>query len=57
MNTKLVVKPYLPFLGMVKSIDHIEHGTLAGAIGADNGAHLPFQYIKTDILQRLYTAK
>ena len=45
------------FLGVIKAVDHIEHRALACPIGADDRTDFPFANIKTDIHERVHTAK
>src|SRR5450830_1506246 len=45
------------FLGRIDAVDAIEHGALARAVGADNGAYFMFAHIKRNISQRLDTTE
>src|SRR5690606_29273452 len=36
---------------------HVEHGGLAGAVGADDGAHLPLADVEGDVAQGLHAAE
>lgn len=53
----LAVKDDRAFLRMVDAIDDIDHRTLAGAIGADDGANLVLADVERDIGQCLDAAK
>ena len=44
-------------LGVIKAVDHVEHGALSGAIGANDRSDFPFANVKTDIHERVHTAK
>ncbi|MCY1309889.1 hypothetical protein D9M70_600300 [compost metagenome] len=45
------------FLRLVHAVDAVEHGALARAVGADDGAHLVFLHVEGDVGQRLHAAK
>jgi uncharacterized protein with WD repeat len=42
---------------MVKAVDYIQHRTLAGAIGTDNGANLPAFDVKANIVENFHDAE
>ena len=49
--------PDLPFLGMVKARNNIEHRGFPSAIGSDNRANFSLAHIKGNILDRHHPAK
>ena len=46
-----------PLLRVVDAIDDVKHGTLAGAVGADDRAHLVLAHVERNITQRLDAAE
>ena len=44
-------------LRMIKTIDDIQHRTLAGTVGADDGANLALANIEADVIENLHHAK
>src|SRR3954462_558330 len=44
-------------LVLVHALDAIEHGALAGAVGADDGAHLVLAHVEGDVGERLHAAE
>ena len=44
-------------LGLVEAVDHVEHGRLAGAVRADDGADLALPDVEADVGQRGDAAK
>jgi len=45
------------FLGVIEAVDAVEHGTLAGAVGADDRQDLPLLDVETDTVQGLDAAE
>jgi hypothetical protein len=39
---------------VVKTVDYIQHRTLAGAVGTDNGSNFSSFDVKTDIVQNFH---
>ena len=50
-------KVILPFLRCVHAVDAVEHAALAGAVGADDGAHLVLAHVEADVGERLHAAE
>ena len=44
-------------LRLVDAVDAVEHRALAGAVGADDGAHLVLAHVEADVGQRLDAAE
>ena len=44
-------------LRLVDAVDAVEHRALAGAVGADDGAHLVLAHVEADVGQRLHAAE
>src|SRR5690606_19193838 len=44
-------------LRLVHAVDAIEHRALAGAVGADDGAHLVLAHVEGDVGERLHAAE
>ena len=51
------IKPDFTLLGMIKTIDDIQHGRLAGTVGSDDGANLAALDIETDVAECRNAAK
>ena len=46
-----------PLLRAVDAVDHVQHRALAGAVGADDGAHLVLAHVEAHLGERLHAAE
>ena len=44
-------------LRMIDAVDHVQHGTLARAVGADDGADLMLAHVEAHFRQRFHAAE